>query len=419
MRFRTGRRMSQCLRSSGVGMSMKRSADAVRSPAPNSAAMSPKSSDLVSAYKNAKRTAAVRNHALRAGCRATTERARSRTAVSARLHHVAVHVRAAIAVELPGVADLANQVEVEIGHEQLLLLLRRLRDDLPSRVREVARAVVLVRPELLLLPDAVDRPHPIAVRDRVRGLLDEPEMHRESPRRRGGDEDKLGAVQPEHARALGEMAVVADVDADLADGGLEDGVPEVAWPEVELLPEAVHVRDVGLAVLAEVAAVRVDDRGGVVVDAGLVLLVHRHDEHHAVLARELLHELRGGTVRDLLRVAVVLAVLHLAEVRPVEELLKAHHLRPLLGRVGDVGGVLLDHGVLVARPRALDERRPNSCHLAPSLRGKGWREASLRATRPSGVRGCMAGVPPYVALTARRARSTHEVMDRRRPLHAL
>ena len=43
------------------------------------------------------------------------------------------------------------------------------------------------------------------------------------------------------------------------------------------------MRDVGLAVLAEVLAVGVDDGGGVVVDAGrlVVLFVHRHDQHHA------------------------------------------------------------------------------------------------------------------------------------------
>src|SRR5438876_12322404 len=110
--------------------------------------------------------------------RSGSQRAAAALGLSSRFDHVAVHVGTAVAVELPRVADLANQVEVEIGHEQLLLLLRRLRDDLPSRVREVARAVVLVRPELLLLPYAIDRPHPVPVRDRVGGLLDEPEMHR-------------------------------------------------------------------------------------------------------------------------------------------------------------------------------------------------------------------------------------------------
>ena len=70
------------------------------------------------------------------------------------------------------------------------------------------------------------------------------------------------------AGPLGEVAVVADVDADLADRGVEDRVAQVARAEVELLPEArVAVRDVDLAELAEVLAVGVDHGGRVVVDA--------------------------------------------------------------------------------------------------------------------------------------------------------
>ena len=62
--------------------------------------------------------------------------------------------------------------------------------------------------------------------------------------------------KPKRARAFGEVAVVADVDADLGEAEVEDRVAEVAGPEVELLPEAGRdVRDVGLAVLAEVRAV--------------------------------------------------------------------------------------------------------------------------------------------------------------------
>src|SRR4029077_13265192 len=87
-------------------------------------------------------------------------------------------------------------------------------------------------------------------------------------------ENQIGAVETEGAPALGEVAVVADVHADLADGGVEDRIAAIAGTEVELLPEAVHVGDVLLAVLAEIGAVGVDDRGGVVVEALANLLVH-------------------------------------------------------------------------------------------------------------------------------------------------
>jgi len=72
-----------------------------------------------------------------------------------------------------------------------------------------------------------------------------------------------------------------------------------------------HVRDVLLAVLAEVAAVRVEHRGGVVQDARLLLLVHRQHHDDAELGRERAEPLdrRSG---DRLGVGVILRILHLA-----------------------------------------------------------------------------------------------------------
>src|SRR3546814_4173944 len=54
--------------------------------------------------------------------------------------------------------------------------------------------------------------------------------------------------------------VVADVDAEPAVGGVEHRPAGVAGLEEELLVEAGDLRDVGLAVLAEVAAVRSEER---------------------------------------------------------------------------------------------------------------------------------------------------------------
>src|SRR3546814_6049093 len=114
---------------------------------------------------------------------------------------------------------------------------------------------------------------------------------------------------------LREVAVVADVDAEPAVGGVEHRPAGVAGLEEELLLEAGDLRDVGLAVLAEVAAVGVDDRAGVVVDAGDVLLVDRHHDDHRVLLRVVLHEADGGAVGDLLGSGIPLGVLARTEVR--------------------------------------------------------------------------------------------------------
>ena len=126
------------------------------------------------------------------------------------------------------------------------------------------------------MPTRLMRADEVAVGDRVRGLLELPQVLGQAGDRRRRVEDDLRAVQSEDARALREMAVVADVHADLAGRGVEDGVAEVARAKIELLPEAgPDVRDVVLAVFAEVRAVGIDDGGGVVVDAGDFFFVDR------------------------------------------------------------------------------------------------------------------------------------------------
>ena len=85
----------------------------------------------------------------------------------------------------------------------------------------------------------------------------------------------------------GKMTVVADVDAELDVRGLEHRVAQVAGLEEELLVETrIDLRNVRLAVLAEVLAVGIDDGGGVVVHAGHGFLVDRHDHDHAVFLRD-------------------------------------------------------------------------------------------------------------------------------------
>ena len=118
----------------------------------------------------------------------------------------------------------------------------------------------------------------------MRGLLQFPEIFAETGDGGGWVEDDLGAGQSQGAGAFGEVAVVADVDADLDEAEVEDRVAEVAGAEVELLPEAGRdVRDVGLAILAEVGAVVLDDGGGVVVDALLLDFVDGNDQGDVVL----------------------------------------------------------------------------------------------------------------------------------------
>src|SRR5205085_1258120 len=78
----------------------------------------------------------------------------------------------------------------------------------------------------LLETGPVDGADEVLVGHRVRRLLQLPQVLRQA--RDGGRrvEDDLGPGQAEAAGALGEVAVVADVDADLADARVEDRVAE-------------------------------------------------------------------------------------------------------------------------------------------------------------------------------------------------
>ena len=106
----------------------------------------------------------------------------------------------------------------------------------------------------------------------------------------------------------------------------------VAGREVVLLVEQRIVRDVHLAVDAEEAPVGVDDRRRVAVDAGRLPLEDRHDDDDRQLTRERLHRVRRRTGNRLGQVEAV-ALLRLAEVERVEQLLQADDLRAAPGRV--------------------------------------------------------------------------------------
>src|ERR1043165_6398380 len=257
-----------------------------------------------------------------------------------------VRFRPAIPVELPRVAHLADFLEVELRGDEGVLVALAGGEELAARIAEVALPVKLADVPRPFVADAVDGADEVAVGDSVRGLLEFPEILGEAGDGRGRIEHDLRAVQPELARPLGEVPVVADVDADLAVRRVEDWVAEVAGTEVELLPEAGGgVRDMILSILTEVGAVGVDDGGGVVVNAGALFFIERHDDDHLVLFGVLLHELRGRAVGDLLDGVVPARVLLGAEVRTGEDLLHAEHLHAFLAGLIDVLERALDLGV--------------------------------------------------------------------------
>src|SRR5258708_8944717 len=282
------------------------------------------------------------------------------------LRQLTVGLGPPVAEELPGVAHLADLVQVEVSDQHLVLAVRGLGHDLPARAAEVRGAVELMLVQRRLDADPVARRDPEPVGHRVRGLLELPQVLGERLDGRGRVEDELGALESQLAGHLREMPVVADDQAEPAHRPLPYRVAEVARLEVELLPEAgADVRDVSLAVLADHRAVALDHARRRVVDTGLLLLIPGHDQHDAVLAGHLAHPADGRPVLRLGR-GVPLRVLLGAEIGAVEDLLEAHHLGALARRVRDHLDVLVDRLLLGHVGLRLDQCCAHRSHRCPS-----------------------------------------------------
>ena len=122
------------------------------------------------------------------------------------------------------------------------------------------------------------------------GLLELPKVFGESSDGSGRVVDNLGAIETEDARALRKMPIITNVNTDAGVARVENGITGISRREVKLFPETrVAMRNVVLAVFAQIMAISVDDRGGVVINAGHVHFVDGHNENHLVLFRQFLH----------------------------------------------------------------------------------------------------------------------------------
>src|ERR1017187_7456909 len=259
----------------------------------------------------------------------------------------AVHVGPPVAEELPGLPYFGDQVQIQIGGQDFIAIARRLGDNLAPRIAEVARAVEFADIPGSFHAHAVDGGDVITIRHRMRGLFQLPEVLAQSRDGGGRIEDDLRPIEPQRARALGEVAVVTDVDADARHAHVEHRIAQVARPEIELLPKAGrHVRNMRLAIFAEIAAFGRNHRGGVVVHALQLAFVYRDNQGDVVLAGDVLHEAHRGAVRHGLGEIVPSHLLLGAEIRTVEQLLEAHDSRAGVGGLPDIAQMLVDHGPL-------------------------------------------------------------------------
>jgi len=183
---------------------------------------------------------------------------------------------------LPGLADLGNHVKVKIGGQDFVLIAGRLGKNLAARIAEIAGAVKFADVPRRFGADTIDGGNEVAVGSGVCGLLELPKILAEPGDRGGGIENDLGAVKAKGAGAFGEVAVVADVNADFGEAEIEDGGAEVAGTEIKFFPEAgSDMRDMRLAIFSEIRAVVLNDRGGVVIDAFGFNFIERDNQGYA------------------------------------------------------------------------------------------------------------------------------------------
>src|SRR5437667_12154956 len=78
---------------------------------------------------------------------------------------------AAIAIKLPGVADLLDFIEEQVGDEQLILVAAGLGNNFLARIAKIALAVEFTDLPRMLSADAVDGRNKVCIGDGESGLL--------------------------------------------------------------------------------------------------------------------------------------------------------------------------------------------------------------------------------------------------------
>src|SRR5579864_1686404 len=126
-----------------------------------------------------------------------------------------------------------------------------LSNDLPARIAEITLAIKFADIPWLLAPHSIDGADKITIGDCMCRLLQLPQVFRESGYRSRRIKHNFRSVQPQDPGSLGEMPVIADVNADPCKLGLKDAIAEIAGSEIKLLPKSwMHVGDVMFAVFA-------------------------------------------------------------------------------------------------------------------------------------------------------------------------
>src|SRR6266851_1099694 len=105
-----------------------------------------------------------------------------------------IRFRTPVAIKLPDLSYFLDHVEIEIGDQHFIFIAAGLGEDLAARIAEVTLAVKLADIPRLFPAHAIDRTYEVAVRRGVCGLLEFPQIFRESRDSGGRIENNFRAV---------------------------------------------------------------------------------------------------------------------------------------------------------------------------------------------------------------------------------
>ena len=168
-----------------------------------------------------------------------------------------------------------------------------------------------------------------------------------------GEEEELRAHEAGDAGCFGVPLVPADKHAEGGKTGLKDAIAKVARGEVEFFVVARVVGDVHLAVFAQVGAVGINNRGGVVVEPFGTFLKEGADKHHAQLGGKVHEVLAGGAVGYGFGQLEILVAFLITKIEGGEQFLKTDNMGTLRGKAAHRVGVAGYVGLLVGYARHL------------------------------------------------------------------
>ena len=138
------------------------------------------------------------------------------------------------------------------------------------------------------------------------------------------------------------MSVVTDVHTYLGILGLKNGISQITGFEKELFPKSAGMRNMVLAVFAQIGSVGINNRRCVIKNACLLPFINGNNNHHLVFTGIFCHQIGGGPGNRFCRCIPGL-VLTGTEIRSIEYFLQAQNLNALPAGFFNVGNVLLHH----------------------------------------------------------------------------